>query len=74
MDRYKLKERLTQLRIDIAVGERHIARQRKIIFTIERSGGDASAAHAMLAELKKAQADRSQERREIVLQLVGYHL
>ena len=71
MDRTALHARLRQLRIDLAVGENHIARQRNIIANIERSGGDASAAHARLAELMQQQADRLLERNKIVLGLAS---
>jgi hypothetical protein len=65
MEKSALVTRLTALRVDIAVHDKLIARQRKIVESLERSGDAAAIAKALLREFEQAQADRIHERNDI---------
>jgi hypothetical protein len=55
MDREKLEARLIQADKRVALGEKHIARQREFVVGLERSGNSAAAARALLDQFKKIQ-------------------
>jgi hypothetical protein len=55
MDQMKL-DHLAQARRHVAIGERHIARQRELVIELERDGHDASSAKQLLVQFEELQA------------------
>ena len=68
MNRAALWAHLVQAEKAVEQGERHLARQRRLIASLERDGHDAKAAYALLATFENSQAlhvfDRDRLRRE----------
>jgi len=62
MDRAKLKARLIQAEKHVALGERHIARQRDFVRGLERLGNNADAARALLEQFEKIQIAQIERR------------
>lgn len=50
-----LEARLIQADMRVALGEKHIARQREFVIGLERSGNTAGAARALLEQFEKIQ-------------------
>jgi hypothetical protein len=55
MDRAKIEEHLQQTDSHIALGEKHLERQHKIIAELQRDGHDTTAATDLLATLEETQ-------------------
>ena len=69
MDRAMLKQHLAQAEGHIALGERHIVRQRKLVAELEQKGCDTAEAKRLLASFEELQAmhiaDRDRLRRQL---------
>lgn len=75
MERNMLQEHLRQAERHIALGARHIARQRELVAELERDGHDASTAAQLLSLFEEVQllhlADRSRMQRALPSSLHG---
>jgi hypothetical protein len=66
MSREKLEARLIQAEKRVALGQKHIARQREFILGLERLDNDASTARALLAQFEELQATLVERRNGIL--------
>ena len=66
MDREKLEASLMQADKRVALGVKHIARQREFVLALERLGNNASAAWALVEQFEKIQNIQI-ERRDALL-------
>jgi hypothetical protein len=70
MDRAMEERHLAEVEAHIALGERHIVRQRKLVAELARDGHDTTEAKRLLANLEETQAlyiaTRDLARRELV--------
>jgi hypothetical protein len=69
MDRAKLEARLIQAEKRVALGKRHIARQREFVFGLERLGNNADAARALLEQFEKIQIIQIERRDRLVREI-----
>jgi len=56
MERSALERHLLQVNADLAQGNEHLVRQRRIVSGLEQSGADARTAKEVLQELEATQA------------------
>jgi len=56
MERSALERHLLQVNADLAQGNEHLVRQRRIVSDLEQSGADARTAKEVLQELEATQA------------------
>jgi hypothetical protein len=69
MDRAKIEEHLRQTDSHIALGLKHLERQREIIAELQRDGHDTTAAVELLATLEETQRLHADTRRTILGEL-----
>jgi hypothetical protein len=69
MDRARLEAQLIQAEKRVALGERHIARQREFVFGLERLGNNADAARALLEQFEKIQIIQVERRDGLVREI-----
>jgi len=56
MDRAVIVDHLSKAERHVAQGERHIVRQREIVFEIDARGGDSASARSLLRQFLRTQA------------------
>jgi hypothetical protein len=71
-DRASIMERLVLVEENIAVGERSIFRQRKLVTEFEETGGDPADGRRILQELEVIQAGYAAERDRLRNELAKY--
>jgi hypothetical protein len=71
MDRTILINRLYQAERHVASGDRHIERQRELIFKLKQDGHDTTQARALLTLFEELQALHLNERDRLAAQLDG---
>ena len=71
MDRARVKEQLEQVRYHIAQGEKHIARQRRLVAELELDGHEATHARETLNRFEDLQRLHVQERDRLERELAS---
>jgi hypothetical protein len=69
MDRTLLEEYLVEAERHVALGRRHITRQKELIAALERGGRDTTSAKALLTTFEEIEGDRVAERDRVARRL-----
>lgn len=70
MDRLALMERLALVEEHVAVGQRSIETQRRIVAELERNGNDSSQATSLLKDFEQLQERHLADRDRLKMELV----